>query len=123
MSAPATTGQQPFWAFFVAFSTVYVAYGLNYLAIEIGDRTLPPFLFAGTHVTLGGLLLFTWLTLRRESFLISRRDVGWAALGGCVVFVGGTGLVTAGEKAGVPSGVAAILRATTPIWIAVLEWL
>jgi drug/metabolite transporter (DMT)-like permease len=109
-------------AFVLAFTIVYLAYGLNYLAIREGVKTLPPFLFAGAHVTLAGLLLFTWLLLRRESFRLSGPNFLWAALGGLIVFVGGTGLVTMGETT-VNSDLASILRSTTPVWIAVLEWL
>jgi len=118
-----TAGRPALWAIALAFATVYVAYGLNYLAIAIGDRTLPPFLFAGAHVTTAGLLFFAWLLARREPVALPWPNVGWAALGGVIVFVGGTGLVTVGEAEGVPSGQAALLRATTPIWLAFFEWL
>lgn len=110
------------WAVPLAFVTVYIAYGLNYLAIEIGDRTLPPFLFAGAHVTVAGLVLFAWLLARRAPVAVPWRNLGWAGLAGAVVFVGGTGLVTAGEKEGVHSGMASLLRATTPVWLALFEW-
>jgi drug/metabolite transporter (DMT)-like permease len=111
-------------AFVVAFAVVYLAYGLDYLAIREGVKTLPPFLFAGTHVTLAGLLIFTWLWLRREPFRLGGRNLLWAVAGGSVVFVGGTGLVTMGEATGqISTGLAAILRSTTPIWVALLEWL
>jgi drug/metabolite transporter (DMT)-like permease len=126
---PATTVDErpelprpPTWAFVLAFATVYLAYGLDYLAIREGVKTLPPFLFAGAHVTLAGLLIFTWALLRRESIALTGRGFLWAVTGGLIVFVGGTGLVAMGETQ-VNSGVASILRATTPVWIALLEWL
>ncbi|OAI46091.1 hypothetical protein AYO44_11970 [Planctomycetaceae bacterium SCGC AG-212-F19] len=118
-----TAARPAVWAIPLAFATVYLAYGLNYLAIAIGDQTLPPFLFAGAHVTLAGLLLFAWVVVRREPIAVSLPNIGWAALGGIIVFVGGTGLVTAGQKEGVHSGMASLLRATTPIWLALFEWL
>lgn len=111
-------------AFVAAFGIVYLAYGLDYLAIREGVKTIPPFLFAGTHVTLAGLLLFTWLILRGQPFGLPWQNYLWAAAGGLVVFVGGTGLVTMAEQSQTLStGVASILRSTTPIWVAVLEWL
>ena len=122
-AAPSLAERPALWSLALAFVTVYIAYGLNYLAIEIGDRTLPPFLFAGSHVTTAGVLLFAWLLARREPIAVPWPNVGWAALGGAVVFVGGTGLVTAGEKEGVHSGLASLIRATTPVWLAVFEWL
>jgi len=117
-----TSARPPTWAFIVAFSAVYLGYGLNYLAIREGDKTLPPFLFAGSHVTLAGLILFAWILLRGELEVLSWPNLLWAATGGIVVFIGGTGLVTMAETT-VHSGVASILRATTPMWVAVLEWL
>jgi drug/metabolite transporter (DMT)-like permease len=114
----------PVWAFVLAFGTVYLAYGLNYLAIKEGVKTLPPFLFAGSHVTLAGLLVFAWLLLRREPFLLPWPNWLWAAAGGIIVFIGGTGLVTMAEATGkINTGLAAVLRATTPVWVALLEWL
>lgn len=123
-SAPseAPPPRPPLWLFVLAFAVVYLAYGLNYVAIQEGIKTLPPFLFAGTHVALAGLLLFTWLILHRESLGLPWPNFLWAAAGGTIVFIGGTGLVTMGEES-VHSGPAAVLRATTPIWVAVLEWL
>jgi len=111
----------PAWALVLAFAVVYLAYGLNYLAIREGVKTLPPFLFAGTHVTLAGLLLFAWAVLRGERVALTGRNFLWAGAGGLIVFVGGTGLVTMGEK-DVNSGLASVLRATTPVWVALLEW-
>jgi drug/metabolite transporter (DMT)-like permease len=114
----------PVWAFVLAFAAVYLAYGLNYLAIKEGVKTLPPFLFAGAHVTLAGLLVFAWLLLRGETVRLPWHGVRWAALGGSIVFIGGTGLVTMAEATGeINTGLAAVLRATTPVWVALLEWL
>lgn len=118
------TSRPPAWMFVVAFAVVYLAYGLNYLAIREGVKTLPPFLFAGAHVTLAGLLVFTWLLLRREPAGLPWPNWLWAVAGGVIVFIGGTGLVTMAEATGkMNTGLAAILRSTTPIWVAVLEWL
>lgn len=122
--ATQSTPRPPTWAFILAFGIVYLAYGLNYLAIKEGVKTLPPFLFAGSHVTLAGLVLFAWLILRREPFWLPWRNFLWAAAGGIIVFIGGTGLVTMAEATGkIDTGLAAVLRASTPIWVAVLEWL
>lgn len=117
----AAPARPPTWAFVLAFAVVYLAYGLNYLAIREGVKTLPPFLFAGAHVTLAGLLVFTWAILRGERLALPWRNFLWAAAGGLIVFIGGTGLVTLAEKQ-VNSGMASILRATTPVWVGLLEW-
>lgn len=111
----------PTWAFVAAFAAVYLGYGLNYLAIKEGVKTLPPFLFSGSHVTIAGLLVFGWLALGRELVWLNWRNLGWAAVGGLTVFVGGTGLITLAETT-VNSGEASVLRSTTPVWVALLEW-
>jgi drug/metabolite transporter (DMT)-like permease len=116
------------WAFVLAFAAIYLSYGCNYLFIKEAVRTLPPLLFAGAHIALGGCLLFLYLLLRRRPLGLAWPKVGWAAAGGLIVFVCGTGLVTTAEtptpgRSGMPSGMTAILRATVPLWIAGLEWL
>ncbi len=116
------TSRPSAWAFVAAFTAVYLAYGLNYLAIEEGVKTLPPFLFAGAHVTLAGSLMFGWLLLTRQPIGLAWPNLAWAVAGGVIVFVGGTGLVTMAETT-VPSDAASVLRSTTPVWVAVLEWL
>ncbi|MBY0526580.1 MAG: EamA family transporter [Gemmataceae bacterium] len=110
----------------LAFGAVYLAYGFNYFAVREGVKTLPPLLFAGAHITLAGLVLFGYLIVSRQSFRMNRATLLWAAIGGCVIFVGGTGMLALAERPGpegVDSGVAAVLRATTPLWVIVLEWL
>lgn len=117
-----TPSRPPVAAFVAAFAVVYLAYGLNYLAIREGVKTLPPFLFAGAQVTTAGMLLFAWLVVTREPFVLTWHGFLWAVIGGVIVFIGGTGLVTVGERS-VDSGLASMLRSTTPIWVALLEWL
>jgi len=122
--APTATkpaGHAPRWAIVSAFAVVYLGYGLNFLAVKIGVETLPAFLFAGTHVSLAGILLLTFHSLRSRSFLLSRAGMGRAAAAAFFLFVGGVGLVTEGEKLGVPSGMAAIIKASVPLWVATLE--
>jgi drug/metabolite transporter (DMT)-like permease len=62
------------------------------------------------------LLLLGYLAVRGRPVRLTLRDLGIVALVGCVLFVGGNGLITLAETT-VPSGVAAVLAATTPLWI------
>jgi drug/metabolite transporter (DMT)-like permease len=104
----------------LALALVYTSWGTTYLAIQEGVRTLPPGLFGGTRVALAGLILLAAIGVRGGSVRLSRRDTLWTWLVGALMFVGGNGLVTAAEKT-VPSGVAAVLVATMPLWMALLE--
>jgi drug/metabolite transporter (DMT)-like permease len=108
------------WALAVGFALIYLSWGTTYLAIKAGVRAFPPALFGGVRVTLAGFILLAYLGLRGESIRLAGRDLLWMTVVGVFLFVGGNGLITAGEQF-VPSGVASILVATTPLWIALLE--
>ena len=119
MTQPNPTHPRPAaWAVVLAFALIYTSWGTTYLAIRKGvyDEQLPPALFGGVRVCIAGLLLLGYLTLRGQSIRLTLRDLRIVALGGCILFVGGNGLITLAE-ATVPSGVAAVLAATTPLWI------
>jgi drug/metabolite transporter (DMT)-like permease len=106
------------WALVLAFALIYLSWGTTYLAIKKGvkDEQLPPALFGGVRVCLAGLLLLGYLAMRGQSVRLPLRDLGITAAFGCILFVGGNGLITLAEKT-VPSGAAAVLAATTPLWI------
>jgi drug/metabolite transporter (DMT)-like permease len=103
----------------LAFAAVYVLWGSTYLAIRFGVETIPPFLLAGARHLTAGLLLYLWMRLRGAA---RPEAVHWrsaAVVGGLMLF-GGNGLVTWAEQR-VPSGLAALIVASVPIWMAVLE--
>ncbi len=108
------------WQLALALALVYVAWGTTYFAIREGVRTLPPGLFAGVRVSLAGLCVLTFLGLTGGTVRLSGRDALLAWLCGALMFVGGNGLLTFAETT-VPSGVSAVLAATTPLWMALLE--
>lgn len=105
----------------LAFAAVYVIWGSTYLAIRIGIETLPPFLMAGVRFLLAGGLLYGWALLRKAPWP-DRRAWGAATIIGTLLLVGGNGGVTWAEQR-VPSGLAALLIATEPLWIVLLDWL
>jgi len=100
----------------LALGTVYVVWGSTYLAIAVAVQTLPPLFYSGIRFALAGLLLAAWLAFRRVDLRISRRELGGAALVGVLMLAGGNGLVNLGERT-VPSGVAALIVASIPLWI------
>ena len=105
----------------LAFAAVYVLWGSTYLAIRLAIETLPPFLMTGTRFTLAGVILFTWAILKGERFIPPLHMWRRALLIGGLLLLGGNGGVTWAEKY-VASGLAALLVATEPLWVVVLNW-
>jgi drug/metabolite transporter (DMT)-like permease len=121
-TVPAATSQIPSRARLIAaFAAVYVIWGSTYLAIAIAIRTMPPFLMAGVRFVLAGALLYGWMRVwgaPRPSL------ANWRAAGvvGGLLLLGGNGAVVWAEQR-VPSGIAALLVATLPVWMVVIDWL
>lgn len=105
----------------VAFACIYIIWGSTYLAIRFAIETMPPLLMAGVRFLIAGGLLYGWLLLRGEAALPTRRQWSSAALLGVLFFLGGNGAVSWAETR-VPSGVVALLIATIPLWIVLLDW-
>jgi drug/metabolite transporter (DMT)-like permease len=110
------------WTIVLAFALVYLSWGTTYYVIRAGVHTyhLPPALFGGARVCLAGLLLLGYLRWRVEPLRLPAREFRTVVLAGMLMFVGGNGFITFALDR-VPSGVAAVLVATTPLWIALLE--
>ena len=104
----------------VAFAAVYVIWGSTYLAIRFAIATIPPFLMAGVRFLVAGLLLYAWAH-RRGAPRPTRAHWVAATVVGAFLLLGGNGGVVWAEQF-VPSGLAALLVATVPLWIAVLDW-
>ncbi len=101
-----------------AFAVVYFVWGSTFLGIRFAIETIPPFTMAALRFLLAGTVLFTWARLRRcewprwvhwRSALI----VGWLLLGS-------NGMLSWAEQH-VPSGTAALIIATVPMWMVVLD--
>lgn len=111
----------PVWQLSVAFALVYVGYGLNFLAVKLGVHDLPSFLFASSYVLPAGVLLLLGRVLTRRPAGISFQGLYRAGGAAVFLFVGGVGLVAEGEKLGVPSGMAAIIKSSVPLWVVVIQ--
>jgi drug/metabolite transporter (DMT)-like permease len=102
----------------LALGIVYVVWGSTYLAIAIAVETLPPLLWAGLRFALAGVLLAGWLALRGVDLRVSRRELAGAAAVGILLLAVANGLVVLAERT-VPSGVAALIVASIPLWIVI----
>jgi len=106
----------------VALVTVYVVWGSTYLAIRVVVETAPPLLAMGARFLLAGLLLGSFLTLRRGygALRVRRTQLGGTAVVGLLLLLGGNGGVAIAEQT-VPSGLTALLVAATPLWLVCLR--
>ena len=105
----------------IAFAALYLIWGSTYLGILFAIQSIPPFLMAGTRFFLAGIIMYAVARWQGEP----KPEAGtWRTaviVGGCLLLCGNGG-VTIAEK-WVPTGLAALLVATVPIYIALLGWL
>jgi drug/metabolite transporter (DMT)-like permease len=102
-----------------ALGAIYLIWGSTYLAIRVMVETMPPALGAGARFLLAGSLMLVLLAGTRggvRAIAIPWRELAGCALIGSLLAAGGNGLVTVAER-DVPSGLAALLVATVPLWI------
>jgi drug/metabolite transporter (DMT)-like permease len=104
-----------------ALGLVYVIWGSTYLSIRFAIETIPPFLMAGTRFLAAGAILFAWFRVRGSQIPV-RGHWKAATISGALMLLGGNGLLSWAEQY-VPSGLAALLVATAPLWLVMMAWL
>ena len=108
------------WQLVLAFASVYIIWGSTYLAIKFAIETIPPFLMAGVRFLISGVILYGWARMKGAP-RPSRIHWKSAAVVGVLLLLGGNGGVVWAEQR-VASGVAALIVAIVPVWIALMEW-
>ncbi|EQA5672524.1 drug/metabolite exporter YedA [Cronobacter malonaticus] len=98
-----------------ALFALYIIWGSTYFAIAVGVKSWPPFMMAGVRFLCAGVLLLTYL-LATGHKLPARRQMLNAALIGVLLLAVGNGFVTVAEHQHVPSGIAAVMVATVPLF-------
>jgi drug/metabolite transporter (DMT)-like permease len=105
----------------LAFAAVYVIWGSTYLGIRYAIETIPPLLMAGVRFILAGGILYGYARATGAKGP-ERRHWLHAAVIGALMLLGGNGLVVLSERS-VPSSLAALVIASTPLWMALFEGL
>lgn len=100
---------------------VYLSWGSAYLAMQYGFATVPPLLLAGGRLVLAGVLMTGYALLGGHR--LHPAQLKPVVITGALLFLGGHGLLYWGQARGVPSGLAAVLYATIPLWVVLLEGL
>ncbi|WP_326646493.1 EamA family transporter [Streptosporangium sp. NBC_01755] len=105
-----------------ALAIVYVVWGSTYLAIMIAIETMPPLLSGAIRFVTAALILGIAVRLLkgRESFRMTWKEAGGAALVGLLLLNGGNGMVAVAEQH-ISSGLAALLVASTPLWLVIFR--
>jgi drug/metabolite transporter (DMT)-like permease len=105
-----------------ALAVVYLVWGSTYLGIAVAIETLPPLLMTAVRFLTAGAILYVVASRAGERTADSpgRRQWAAAAVTGVPLFLVGNGGVVWAQQS-VPSGIAALLIATVPLWIAVLD--
>lgn len=101
----------------LALAAVYVIWSSTYLVMRWAIEGLPPFLMSGIRFTIAGTILMVWAAVRGAA-LPTLKQWGGAAIVGALFFLGGNGLVAIAER-DIDSGLAAVVCATMPLWLAV----
>jgi drug/metabolite transporter (DMT)-like permease len=105
----------------VALLAVYIVWRSTYLAIRYVVETMPPFISAGTRFLVSGAILVLWRKARRDPW---PKRIEWrsATIIGLLLLVGGNGLLVWAEQR-IPSGIASLFIATTPLWMVLIDTL
>lgn len=102
-----------------AFAAVYMIWGSTYLAIFFAVKTIPPFLMAGTRFLVAGLALMIWALVKGQQ-IPDGRSILKISVGGILMLALGNASLGWVEQ-NLPSGLAAILVATVPLWFVILD--
>ena len=107
------------WKILLAFSMIYFVWGSTFLAIRVGVHEVPPFLLAAVRFFTAGLVMYAWLRLKGTPAPVPREWTAASALG-ALIFVVDYGCLFWAEQR-VPSGIAAVVLATIPVFITLME--
>jgi drug/metabolite transporter (DMT)-like permease len=119
-SRPATPG---FGRGLFHLGIVYLVWSSTYLAIRVAVRPgagFPPFSLATLRSLLAFPLLLLWAGLLGHRLWPTRRELGLLAGSGVLLWTFGNALVVVAEQR-IDSALAALLIASTPIWVVLLE--
>lgn len=112
MTASVTRSLLPLIA---ALFALYFIWGSTYFVIRVGVESWPPLMMAGLRFFVAGCIMFTFLLLRGHKVPTLKQWMAAGAVGILLLSVG-NGLVTVAEHMQVPSGIAAVMVATVPLF-------
>ena len=105
-----------------SFGLVYLFWGSTYLAIAIAVRHFPATVIGALRFSIAGVLMLGWCLFTGKKISISRADGLRLLLVGVLLLTGGN-VVLAWTEQYINSGLAAMIVAVVPIWVALIEML
>jgi drug/metabolite transporter (DMT)-like permease len=108
------------FAVILAFGLVYLFWGSTYLAIDIAVQSIPPALMCGVRFSIAGVVMLAVCAATGHRIWYSARQIALAAVVGILLLMGGN-LTLSWAELSVPSGLAALIVAITPLWFLVLD--
>jgi drug/metabolite transporter (DMT)-like permease len=108
------------WKIIVAFGLVYVFWGSTYLGIGIAVEHIPPAVMCATRFLVAGTIMLAYCALTGRRVRFSARQLSRLAAVGTLLLMGGNLTLSYAEQI-VPTGLAALLVAVTPLWFLVLD--
>jgi drug/metabolite transporter (DMT)-like permease len=105
----------------LAYAAIYFLWGASFLAIRQVVAVTPPFFAAAFRFLSAGLILYGYSRSQGMPQPSKRQWISTAVLG-LVMFAGDYGCLFWAEKE-VPSGLAAVIAATIPVWVLLAEWI
>src|SRR5258708_2838165 len=108
------------WKIIVAFALVYVFWGSTYLGIGIAVEQIPPGVMCASRFLIAGTVMLAYCALTGRRIRFSARQLGHLAAVGILLLMGGNLTLSYAERI-VPTGLAALLIAVTPLWFLVLD--
>jgi len=103
----------------LALIALYIVWGSTYLGIKFAIETIPPFFHAGIRFLISGLILVIWQRAAGQS-MPTRKQWMSTAIIGVLLLLGGNGLVAWAEQF-IPSGIAALIIASVPMFLVIGE--
>ncbi len=108
------------WKIVVAFALVYVFWGSTYLGIRIAVEQIPPAVMCAARFLIAGVVMLAYCALTGRRILFSMRQLGRLASVGILLLMGGNLTLSYAELI-VPSGMAALLIAVSPLWFLAID--
>jgi len=103
----------------LALLALYIVWGSTYLGIKIAIETIPPFFHGSVRFLISGLILVIWQRAAGHPFPTRKQWMSTAIIG-TLLLLGGNGLVAWAEQF-IPSGIAALIIASVPMFLVVGE--